>query len=88
PHHGSASSSTAAFVHAVAPTYAVVSAGWRNRWGFPRAPVVARYRAIGARLLNTALLGAIRVDFAPDGAPITVQTRRREAGRFWQIPRP
>ncbi|MDN5937602.1 MAG: DNA internalization-related competence protein ComEC/Rec2 [Salinisphaera sp.] len=88
PHHGSASSSTAAFVHAVAPTYAVVSAGWHNRWGFPRAPVVARYRAIGARLLNTALLGAIRVDFAPDGAPITVQARRREAGRFWQIPRP
>ncbi len=59
PHHGSNSSSTPPFVHAVHPHYVVFSTGYRNRYHFPRPRVVQRYRRIGARLLNTVHAGAI-----------------------------
>ena len=43
PHHGSKTSSSAAFLDAVAPQVALVQAGCRNRFGHPAAPVVQRY---------------------------------------------
>jgi competence protein ComEC len=64
PHHGSRSSSSAAFVAAVAPRFAVVSLGRGNPYGFPHAEVVARWRAAGAVVLRTDG-GAIR--FLTDG---------------------
>lgn len=88
PHHGSASSSTAAFVAAVAPDYAVVSAGWHNRWGFPAAEVVARYRAVGARVLETGTLGAIRFDFHPQAGLLGPFSWRQRVGAFWHLPLP
>ena len=42
PHHGSATSSTQAFLEAVQPRIAVVQAGYRNRFGHPRADVLQR----------------------------------------------
>jgi hypothetical protein len=44
PHHGSRTSSTAAFLEAVAPAVAVFQAGYRNRFGHPAADVLERYR--------------------------------------------
>ena len=41
PHHGSNTSSTSPFIEAVAPSWAVFSVGYRNRWGFPAPEVVA-----------------------------------------------
>lgn len=61
PHHGSATSSSAPFVAAVAPALAVVSAGRDNRFGFPRREVANRYRAAAARLLRTDRAGAVSV---------------------------
>ena len=61
PHHGSESSSTDAFVAAVSPRDAVFTTGFRNRWDFPRATVVQRYRDAGARLWNTADSGALSI---------------------------
>ena len=43
PHHGSAGSSSLAFVGRVNPAYAVVSVGARNRYGHPAAEVVRKY---------------------------------------------
>ena len=43
PHHGSRTSSTPAFIAAVAPRIAVYTPGYRNRFGHPRPDVVARY---------------------------------------------
>lgn len=43
PHHGSRSSSSVAFIAAVAPDYVVHSAGYQNRWHHPHAEIVARY---------------------------------------------
>lgn len=61
PHHGSNSSSGEAFVKMVAPDWVLFSAGYRNRYGFPRPEVVQRWRAIGARTLNSAEEGAIEL---------------------------
>lgn len=83
PHHGSAGASSAAFVQAVQPDYAVVSAGYHNRWDFPRPPVVARYRASGARLLNTARDGALLFLVSPEDVRLEARWRQADA-RLWR----
>jgi len=61
PHHGSASSSTEAFVATVHPAIAIVSDGYHNRFGFPAQEVEDRYRRIGAELFRTDQDGAIEI---------------------------
>ncbi|MEJ6002995.1 DNA internalization-related competence protein ComEC/Rec2 [Paucibacter soli] len=58
PHHGSKTSSTEAFVAAVAPRLAIVQAGYRNRFGHPALPSLARYQAQGSQLLTSPSCGA------------------------------
>ncbi len=67
PHHGSPTSSTAAFVRAVAPEFAVVSCGLANRFGFPSAEVMARWRSGGAQVLRTDVHGSVTVDISRSG---------------------
>jgi competence protein ComEC len=69
PHHCSDTSSTAAFVAAVHPRFAVCSLGLANRFGFPHALPVARWRAAGAAVLRTDE-GAVR--FLSDGALVAL----------------
>ncbi len=66
PHHGSRTSSSAELIDAVRPGLAVMSLGWRNRFHFPAAEVVARYGARGAPVLRTDRDGAVTVTIAPD----------------------
>ena len=73
PHHGSRTSSTPAFVQATRPSFAVVSCGRANRFGFPAAEVVTRWRAAGARVLRTDQHGAVTVLMEPGGR-LRVQT--------------
>ncbi len=54
PHHGSRSSSSAAFLAALSPHLVVAQTGFANHYGFPARDVVARYRAMQARVLNSA----------------------------------
>ena len=65
PHHGSNTSSSAEFLDAVRPQYAIFSLGQRNRYRFPSEAVLERYRERGSRILRTDQLGAIR--FLTDG---------------------
>jgi len=65
PHHGSRTSSTEGFLEYVRPRYAVISVGPRSRFGLPDAPVLRRYRAYDAQILETAREGA--VIFQSDG---------------------
>jgi competence protein ComEC len=74
PHHGSRTSSTLAFVDAVAPRVAVVSVGADNRYRLPAAEVERRYRARGACVLRTDRCGAVIVTL--DGPRLDVQTTR------------
>jgi len=59
PHHGSRTSSTPAFVEAVAPQIAVVSVGEDNRYGLPSRAVLARYEAAGICVLRTDQCGTV-----------------------------
>ena len=61
PHHGSKTSSTAAFLDAVAPSVVVDSVGYRNRFGHPHPSVAARYAGRGLALRRTDREGALRI---------------------------
>jgi competence protein ComEC len=84
PHHGSKTSSSAAFIAALRPPLALVSAGWRNRFGHPRPEVVARYAEAGVPLFNTAVEGALEVDFPADGPPRREPGWRLRQPRYWR----
>lgn len=86
PHHGSATSSSAAFVRAVSPRYALIPAGWNNRWGFPRAEVLARYRQASVDTLQTGTSGAIEIDFDPARGVSEPRRWRDRTRRFWHLP--
>ena len=87
PHHGSMTSSTPAFVAAVAPAVAIIAAGYRNRFGHPRSEVLARYRQAGAARRRTDLGGAISVEVVP-GRAVTVEAERDRRRRYWYDPSP
>ena len=82
PHHGSATSSTAEFVAALAPQIAIFSTGYLNRWGFPKQAVVDRWRAVGARTFDTAYSGAITLSVDP-GKKVQVDEYRKSHRRYW-----
>lgn len=82
PHHGSRTSSTPAFVRAVTPDIAIVSAAHNNRWGFPQPDVSRRWIDAGADMLVTGDTGAIDVVFGREGIEIT--PRRSVRHRYWQ----
>jgi competence protein ComEC len=82
PHHGSAGSSTPAFVQATRPAAVIFSAGRHNRFGHPAPVVLARYRAAGAGIFRTDEDGAVVVE--TDGRAVVVRTwsgRREVIGR-------
>jgi competence protein ComEC len=83
PHHGSKASSSRRFAQAVSPKYAIVSTGYRNRYGFPSARVVSRWKGVGARVMNTAELGAIELKIAPDGSISATNYHRLSQQRYW-----
>jgi len=72
PHHGSATSSTDAFVMAARPSAVVFSAGRGNRFGHPAAAVVDRYTRAGAQLFRTNEDGAVVLD--TDGKTVEIST--------------
>jgi competence protein ComEC len=80
PHHGSGTSSTPGFLHAVQPTMAVFQVGHRNRYRHPKAEVYARYGALGINRLRTDESGAVMLDF---GRGVDVREYRREHARYW-----
>jgi competence protein ComEC len=82
PHHGSRSSSSGEFIAAVAPRWAVVTAGYRSRFGHPSAEVLERYRAAGVTILRTDFDGAVFVRLGP-GAVEALGERLR-APRYWR----
>ncbi len=86
PHHGSGSSSSPAFITATGARLALVAAGYRNRFGHPRADVVRRWQLRGAEVLATPGSGAIRVWV--DGEGLAVRERRAWRRRLWDRPVP
>ena len=84
PHHGSRTSSSEQFIAAVAPRWAIVPAGYRNRFGHPAREVLARYEGAGVTVLRTDRDGAIEVLL---GKTLRVEARRDRHPRYWRVHR-
>jgi len=72
PHHGSRTSSSPAFLDAVAPELAVISAPAFSSHGFPHREVVRRLKQRGIRWLGTARRGGICISSTREGLQIQV----------------
>ncbi|KAB2966666.1 MAG: DNA internalization-related competence protein ComEC/Rec2 [Zoogloea sp.] len=81
PHHGSRTSSSAAFIAATAPRWVIFPVGYRNRFRHPAADVWARWGASGAGLLRTDLAGAVSFEVGPVVAEPVAE--RERAPRYW-----
>jgi competence protein ComEC len=68
-HHGSAYSSTAAFIDAVHPRYAIISVGRHNLFGHPAPATLQTLQRIGAQIYRTDENGAITI--TSDGGSVT-----------------
>ena len=66
-HHGSATSTSAAFLARVHPRFAVIEVG-PNSYGHPAASTLRRLRASGATIYTTWKNGDISLSIAPSGA--------------------
>jgi len=73
-HHGSATSTSAAFLEALQPHIALVSCGRDNRYGHPVPAVLERLTAAGAAIYRTDTDGAVAIE--TDGKSIDVRTWR------------
>ena len=85
PHHGSRTSSTAAFLDAVQPRLAVFQAGYRNRFGHPAPDVLARYRERGITVVTSPQCGAWQWYGGVEG-PAGGVCQRDAVRRYWHYP--
>jgi competence protein ComEC len=70
-HHGSATSTTQAFLDAVSPEIAVISVGKGNSFGHPHGEVIKRLENAGAAIYRTDLHGTIIM--STDGRSLTIR---------------
>jgi competence protein ComEC len=82
PHHGSGTSSSTPFLAQVAPSLIVIPVGYRNRFGHPKPEVVARYEALGSRVLRSDQDGAVLLRFNAEG--FSAEGYRGRYRRYWQ----
>jgi competence protein ComEC len=85
PHHGSGTSSSVAFLRAVAPADAIFQVGYRNRYRHPKPEIWDRYGALGIRRWRTDATGAITLQFGypPAWAGPALAAYRAQAARYW-----
>jgi competence protein ComEC len=72
PHHGSATSSSSAFLKQVQPEIALLSLGYANIFHLPHPDVLKRYHDQGCQLYRTDRDGAITIE--SDGSSIRIKT--------------
>lgn len=77
-HHGSRTSSSAEFLEATRPAFAIVSAGYENPFHNPHPEVLARLAGFHTAVLRTDLWGAVTL--RTGGRRIEVETARYAPG--------
>ncbi|MEQ1558399.1 MAG: DNA internalization-related competence protein ComEC/Rec2 [Methyloglobulus sp.] len=80
PHHGSQTSSTTEFLHAVQPSIILIPAGYRNQFGHPHEKVLARYRDFYVNTFDSAGDGAIKISI---DTSLKAESWRTTQGRYW-----
>jgi competence protein ComEC len=83
PHHGSKTSSSAAFIQATEADWVLFSAGYRNRYGFPKSEVVDRWRSHGATPISSSESGAIQFRLKKGSQIVEPVAFRKENLRYW-----
>jgi len=83
PHHGSGTSSSAAWVAQLRPRSVVYSSGYRNRYHHPQAAVRRRYQRVGSIEWSTARDGAIIIEQNDDGQWLA-EGYRHSHKRYWR----
>ncbi|HYD76397.1 DNA internalization-related competence protein ComEC/Rec2 [Ramlibacter sp.] len=81
PHHGSRTSSSEAFLDAVQPRWALVQAGYRNRFGHPAAAVLERYVQRQVEVVESARCGAA---WWSSARPDAIRCERQAEPRYWR----
>ena len=85
PHHGSKTSSSDTLLDAVRPRWALIQAGYRNRFGHPAPAVLTRYQAHGIAVLTSAECGAWRWHSEAEAG----ECQRVQNRRYWHwVPEP
>jgi competence protein ComEC len=84
PHHGSQTSSTSGFIEALKPHWAVVQAGYLNRYGHPSPQVIQRYESQGVPLTASSECGAA---YWQSTQPQQLSCEREVRRRYWHTPR-
>ncbi len=82
-HHGSRTSSTPELVNATHAQQVIFSAGYRNRWNFPKPEVAAAWKKSGARTHSTIDAGAITIKILPSEVQ-SIQWYRESQRHYWQ----
>ena len=82
-HHGSATSTSARFLDAVAPRLVLYASGYANHFGFPTKEVRDRVAARAIPALDTGITGAIELRLGADGALHGPWTWRQRSRRVW-----
>lgn len=80
PHHGSKTSSSAEFLDAVRPSFAIVQAGYRNRFSHPHPVVMQRYFERSIASILTADCGAAQWSSQEPGR---VRCQRQISPHYW-----
>ncbi|MEW6330627.1 MAG: DNA internalization-related competence protein ComEC/Rec2 [Pseudomonadota bacterium] len=81
PHHGSKTSSTPAFIDAVAPRHVLFPVGYRNRYRHAHPDVVRRYAERGVVLHDSPSAGALEFRLGAGGLNATAY--RTWQRRYW-----
>lgn len=80
-HHGSRTSTSLHFVHAVAPQYALISRGKHNSYGHPHPQVLENLQRQQVRVYDTAQDKAVRISLGAYAEPWTMAMQ----SRFWRL---
>jgi competence protein ComEC len=83
PHHGSKSSSGVSFIEAVSPQIVIFAAGYRNRYQFPKAQIVARFAMQGSKMYTSGHAGAIKIVVKPQLGITAVESYRDSHRKYW-----
>ncbi len=86
PHHGSKTSSSTAFLDAVAPRLAIVQAAYRNRFGHPASVVMQRYHERNIAVFDSPHCGAFTWQSWQSWRGENVENEacfRKQALRYW-----
>lgn len=83
-HHGSKTSSTSAWLAAVAPRETIATVGYRNRFHHPHVSVQRRIRDLGLPVYRSDVSGLLRYEFLRAGEWPIVQHWRALDRHYWR----